>query len=79
MTRKTGWGCWEILKAHWIRGHNLIRPIGLVILYPITFHCSGASWALGLSKGGIHRVSSVEGERGNGVKSVFKEVTVRKE
>lgn len=26
---------------------------------------------------GIHRVSSMEGERGNGVKNVFKEVTVR--
>lgn len=43
----------------------------MVMIYPVTFSCSGASWVLGLTQVGINGISyvcSMEGERGNGVK-----------
>lgn len=51
-------------------GHMLIRavrPVSMVVIYPMTLSCSEAPWALGLTKGGIHPGNWVEGERQRGV------------
>ena len=47
--------------------YKLIRPVSMVVIYSVTFSCLGASWVLGLTKGGISGIShvcSMEGERG---------------
>lgn len=56
-----------------ICGHKLMRPVSRVVIYPTQ---SIVHRQLGLTKGRIHHVSSMEGGGGEGVKSKCKEVII---